>query len=320
MGLIPARWSVSRTEMWVVGIVLSVAAIAAPLQLYLVALIVFGLPHVLWEMNWIRHTYRHSLPTRWWMAIFSILLLQAAARLGTWANALPAEVTMVVDLITLTLLAFIAARIVHRHGGPRPWLAAIIAVAAGIGLIAAVDASSVAGVLLLLAVVHNFTPLALVPSNQRLSRAPARHTLGLLFALPWLAMVVVLMGTSIQAPSVVESTLNGTWMPGEAVWLQQHIPLGFQAALSELVLSQCLHYYCVLRLLPSTLKPDVSRQWQTWALVASALLSLYFIFDFASARRLYSVASGVHAWLELPLILLLLSGIVPQLPNAKPLG
>lgn len=320
MGLTFVHWPVSRTEVVGVGITLSVVAIAAPLQLYLVALIVFGLPHVLWEMNWIRHTYRHSLPTHWWMAIFSILLLQAAARLGTWANAMPAEITMVVDLLTLALLAFTTAMLVNRHGGPRPWLAAIIAVAAGIGLIAAVDAGSVAGVLLLLAIAHNLTPLALVPSNQQITQTPARHTLGLLFALPWLVMVVVLMNTSIQAPSVVESTPNSTWMPGEAVWLQQHIPLGFQAALSGLVLSQCLHYYCVLRLLPSTLKPDVSRQWQTWALIASALLSLYYIFDFASARRLYSVAAGVHAWLELPLILLLLSGIEPQQSNAEGLS
>ena len=46
--------------------------------------------------------------------------------------------------------------------------------------------------------------------------------------------------------------------------------------------------------------------WHYWALAASLLLSLYFIYDFTQARQLYAVAAGIHAWLEWPLIALLL--------------
>lgn len=318
MAVTPRHWPVTHTELAGVGIGLAIAAMLAPLQMYLIALILFGLPHVLWEMNWVRHTYRRSLPTPWWMAFFAILLLQATARLGTWANVVPAEITMAVDALTLALLAFLVAKAVHRHGGPRAWLAAVIAVVIGCGLIVAVDAGSVAGVLLVLAVVHNFTPLALVPPNQRFGKTQARRALALLFTLPWLlAAAILVSGFSSPVSNAMGSVPEGAWMPNETVWLRQHFAAGFAAALSGLVLSQCLHYYCVLRLLPATLKPDVSRKWQTGALAASVALTLYFVYDFTSARKLYSVAAGVHAWLELPLMLLLLSGIALQPSRAK---
>jgi len=301
-----------------VGFVFAAAAMLAPLQVYLVALIVFGLPHVLWELNWIRHTYRSSLPARWWAAFFAILLLQATARLGIWAQSVPAEIAMAVDVLTRALLAFLAGMAVQQHGGTRAWLAAAIAVVIGIGLIVAVDAGSVAGVLLVLAVAHNFTPLALVPSSQRFGKTPARRALGFLFTLPWLVAAAMLAsGFSSPLGSTIGIAPGAAWMPNEAAWLRQHFALGFSAALSGLVLSQCLHYYCVLRLLPSTLRPDVSRQWQKGAIVASVALTVYFILDFTSARKLYSVAAGVHAWLELPLMLLLLSGIALQPSRAK---
>ena len=81
------------------------------------------------------------------------------------------------------------------------------------------------------------------------------------------------------------------------------------------MLAQCLHYYCVLRLLPSTLSATVSRQWQIGAIAASLALTLYFFHDFTAARQLYAVAAGAHAWIELPLMLLLLGGSVLQPPR-----
>lgn len=318
MELMSERWPVTRTEQLIVGAILAMAAIVAPLQLYLVALALFGLPHVLWEMNWARHTYQPSLPMRWWAAFIVVLLLQASVRLGAWAKTIPPEITMVVDVLTLALLAFLAATAMQRHGGPRAWPATVVAVAIGAGLIAAIDAGSVAGVLLVLAVIHNFTPLALVPANRRFGKTPAHQARGLLFTLPWLvAGIMLASGFTSPVTETMGITPSGSWMPNEATWLRQHFAQGFSAMLSGLVLSQCLHYYCVLRLLPSTLRPDASRRWRTGAIIVSAALSVFFMLDFNSARKLYAVAAGVHAWLELPLMLLLLSGIVLQPPSAE---
>jgi hypothetical protein len=317
----PARWPVSRAEPLGVGLLLAALAIAAPLQLYLVALALFGLPHVLWEMHWLRQTYRHCLPLRGWLALGAILLLQALARLGSWAKGVPAQTTMVVDLLSLALLAFLAfaatALVSGPGGGPRRWLGAFVAVAAGVGLIAAVDAGSVTGVLVLLAVTHNFTPWALTPPDRRLGDTPVRPTIARLFALPWLVVALLLvLGPLLPAMADLPGRPQGMllWMPGEAAWLQHYLSGGSEAILSGLVLSQCLHYYCVMRLFPATLERRTtgsSRRWQPWALGASAALTLYFMHDFVAARQLYAVAAGAHAWLELPLMLILLSGVGP---------
>jgi hypothetical protein len=61
------------------------------------------------------------------------------------------------------------------------------------------------------------------------------------------------------------------------------------------------------------LPKNAIRSGQVLAVILSALLTLYFIDDFNHARQLYSVASGVHAWLELPLIALLLTGVFSTL-------
>jgi hypothetical protein len=223
---------------------------------------------------------------------------------------------MVVDLLTLALLAFLSATAMRHHGGPRALLAAVIAVLIGVGLIVAVDAGNVAGILLILAIAHNFTPLALVPGNRQFGRTPAKQALGLLFTLPWLVAMAMLAGGYISPfTDTMSIGQNSAWMPSEAKWLHQYFAQGFSAMLSGLVLSQCLHYYCVLRLLPSTLGPTSSRQWQVGAFVVSVALTVFFIFDFNSARKLYAVAAGFHAWLELPLMLLLLSGITLKPPS-----
>lgn len=319
MELTPVCRSVTRAELIAVGSVLSVMAAVAPLPLYVSALAIFGLPHVLWEMNWIWRTYERSLPMLGVMTLFAILLLQAVARLGTWRGVVPANTTMVVDVMTLTLLTFAAAILMRQYEGRRKWLGIFLALAISAGLIVAVETDSVAGVLVLLAIAHNFTPLALMPPGQHLGGIRAGRALGLLFALPWLvAALVWAAGPVFSLADASSLVLGKAWLPPEAVWLQKSFQWSFAALLSGLVLSQCLHYYCVLRLLPATLQVFAPRNWLLWAVLVSTLLTVYFAFDFSSSRKLYSVAAGAHAWLEWPLILLLLGGMIRQPLTPKP--
>jgi hypothetical protein len=297
--MLPRLPALTTLEMLLVGGALAVVAALAPLPLYLLALMLFGLPHVLWELNWIRRTYRNCIPNAWWGVWALILLVQALARLGAWQGWVQGETTMVVDLVTLALLMMTVIALAYRQGGVRAWLVAGAALLLGYGLLWAVNHGDVVAVLVLLAIAHNFTPLLLVPPAQRFGDLSARRALSLLFTLPWLlAAFLWLLGTR-AAP-------GGLWMPSEAAWLQPYLAQGFGAVLSGLVLAQCLHYYSVLRLLPTTLPVPSPRQWQLGAVLVSGGLTAYFVSDFMAARKLYAVAAGVHAWLEFPLILLLL--------------
>ncbi len=303
---------VSKYEPLAVGLLLAVAAILAPVPLYLLAIVLLGLPHVLWEMNWVKRIYGASIPSVWWLAMGCVLLLQVFARLGNWAALVPSEISVVLDLMTLAVLALMTAGLVQHLGGRHARRSVLLALATGIGLILAVAAGNVVGVLVFLAIAHNFTPWLLTPHNLRVAQQPARRPLSLLFLLPWLVALLLWFAPTL-APSL---DLSGKpWLPGEAAWFQLHLPETFRAALSAMVLAQCLHYYAVLRLWPAMLPSQGFRQWQKWAVLLTVLLLGYFLMNFSSARRLYAVASGVHAWLELPLILLLLSGIQPVSPD-----
>lgn len=304
MAVMARHWSsLSVWELAAVGTVLMVAAVLAPLPLYLLALSVFGLPHVLWELRWIRQTYQAQIPSWVWLAWWGVLGLQAAARLGSWLGIVSAPVTLLVDLLALALLFWVVAALAWRWGSLRAWLLAVLAACLGVALLWVVNNGDVVAVLVLLAITHNFTPLFLVSQGQRFAMFPARSVLVGLFSLP-LLLIAALWWLGMPAPNTV-----GWWMPSEATWLQQHLTQGFAAVLSGVVLAQCLHYYSVLRLLPTTLPMPAPRWWLLGAVSTSVLLTLYFLADFNAARQLYAVVAGFHAWLEFPLILLLFSGL-----------
>lgn len=304
------RLTITRLELILVGLALSTLAIIAPLPLYLVALILFGLPHVLWELNWVKHTYGYQLPPLVWWLWGVILGIQALGRLGVWLGGWSSTISSGIDISTLGLLLAVSFYLGYQQQSTRLRFKLSLLVLAVGGIYLALQQHNIVGVLLILAILHNFTPLFLAQSHQYFDQLPATRTLKLLFSLPFLvALLVTVSGYK------AESTIN-FWLPTEAVWLQTWVKTGFNAVLSGLVLSQCLHYYSVLRLMPSTLPKNTIQSGQVLAVILSALLTLYFIDDFNHARQLYSVASGVHAWLELPLIALLLTGVFSAL--AKP--
>jgi hypothetical protein len=301
----PGRRPVAAVEIACVALALSLAAALAPLPLYLVSLSLFGLPHVLWELGWIRRVYGDVLSRGRWFAIAAILALQALARLGAWSGSLDPALVATLDLLTLALAMLACIGATRTPGTWRRMASGVVAAAIGAGLIWAIDRGEVVAVLMLLGIAHNFTPVLLAPGEARLDGTPARRILARLFLLPWLLALLVWLAVPSHGEG---AALAG--MPAEASWLGRQWPDVLRAALSGLVLAQCLHYYAVIRLLPGTLaQPLAAPRAIMVALAASAALGLYFLADFGDARRLYAVAAGVHAWLEWPLVLLILSGL-----------
>ena len=296
----------SVLELGLVGTGLAVAAIFAPLPLYLLALTLFGLPHVLWELRWIRQTYQAAIaPLVWWLW-WGVLGIQALSRCSAWLGIIPADITAWVDLLTLALLFMVAAVTAACSRTFRAGVFASLAVGFAAALLWAINTGEVVVVLVVLAIAHNFTPLLLVTTGQRFHALAAKPVLWGLFSLPVLVVLTLL----VVGKSVPDTT--GWWMPSEATWVQQHWASAFTALLSGLVLAQCLHYYSVLRLLPTTLVLPTASGWLVGAIGVSVGLSAYFMVDFKAARQLYAVAAGIHAWLEFPLILLLLHGLKPE--------
>ncbi|MCJ8280567.1 MAG: hypothetical protein MJK14_11855, partial [Rivularia sp. ALOHA_DT_140] len=88
-----------------------------------------------------------------------------------------------------------------------------------------------------------------------------------------------------------------------------------QNAFSAAVFLQCMHYAVVLGVLPRWDKNKNNnlsvwnRQniFNTIVIFLSTLIFIYFVQSFANARKIYSIAAAIHAWVEFPILLLALA-------------
>ena len=292
---------------WAVAGLLAVAALWLPLPLYLVALSCFGLPHVLWELRWVRGRTVGALPRWWWGGLATVLAVQAGGRLATVLGELGGVVSGIFDLLCLAAaLALVLTLPGMRRGGVRAIAARLIALA-GAALLAWVGIDgrleTVVTMLIALSVAHNFTPIGL----ERLAARQGQpwSGLGFMMALP----LVLLALPALPAPTI--AGVAGTWAPAEFQWLKGALGHSIPNLLPALVLAQCLHYLAILRILPrwtGSVRSD--RGWWWPAIGISAVLTLGFLWSFPEARKVYGIVAGLHAWLEWPILLCLLGGVL----------
>jgi GNAT superfamily N-acetyltransferase len=294
------------------------AAARFPLATYGVTLALFGLPHVVSELRYVDARFGRRLGARllWLFAglLGAIVFGRLGSALGWWSGQTRLELLLVAGLALPAVLA---------PGARLRWR--LVAVAAVAGLAAGVIWAPVA-VIVTLAVAHNFTPLGFVA--ERLEGCRRKHALAagaLLFvALPLLLLTGVpqgLLGTYPDAAPLpaggLEPQLRVFVIPA---WQGEGFaPLLFAAA----AFTQCLHYLYVLVLLPAydrdgawwggspsdpgrrSLLPWPSPVAFALALAGVACVSLaLFLVDFGAARTWYGLAAAVHAWIEVPVLLL----------------
>ncbi|HVL08640.1 MAG TPA: hypothetical protein VM512_05725 [Burkholderiaceae bacterium] len=297
--------TVSRTIPHALFLVtLTLGALFLPVPLYLVSLALFGLPHVIWEMAFLRSRYGTRWPAMWWRALWLVLLVQAALRTAVWYGTYPAALSAITDLLALLLLGAIVL-LAPRGTGWRARLSG--AMLAGV-MFWLLERGEVLGALLILALLHNLTPLALAWDLAREHRQARRlaWTISALFVLPLLIAASGWQGSTALLLNSHGRLLDGQ-LPG--TWSGAFRP----ALLSAVVLAQCLHYYCVIVLLPQAERARTARDvlpapLRNVALAAAGLLAIYFVSDYQNARALYAVAAGAHAWLEWPVLLMALLG------------
>lgn len=297
---------------------LLLAALWLPVPLYITSLAVFGLPHVIWEMGFLRSRYAGRWPWSWWLALWLVLLVQACVRSAVWLDTTSGAVGQIVDLLSLLVLGLIVVAAPRGTGwGGR---VAGLAVAGGAWLL--LEHGGVLEALLVLAVLHNFTPLAMVWDMARdAPRGRRTHTLA--WTITGLFLLPVLLASSGWSSALVPALMAEHAPLLQAQWPLQWGGLHQQAMLSAIVLAQCLHYYSMIVMLPCEHRLRSGRsvlpRWArlaTWTAVA--LLLSYYAVDYRGARSLYSVAAGIHAWLEWPVLLMawlsVQRGVLPETP------
>lgn len=272
-----------------------------PLPLYLVSLALFGLPHVVWEMGYVQKRFGNRWSLKWWYAIFAVLAVQAMYRTLSWHVHAWGEPSRIIDLVTLGLLFVIVAAAPSGAG----WRVRIAGILGAVVMYGVLDGGYILYALLFLSIIHNFTPIAFVWERVREDKSyiPIAMQVTLMFALLFLIIVIgSLIPTDIALLSSMQPLLDSQLPDGWGGDYRHSI-------LSAIVLSQCLHYYSVLYLLPSIQKEssgiDVLPKWVKTATIGVVIGGIgYFMYDYASARSFYAIASGAHAWIEWPVLLI----------------
>lgn len=310
-------------------VVAGVLAVTLPLATYALSLAVFGLPHVLAELRYVDARFGPRLGRRLRAALFGLLGAVVVVRLAGLLKLAPGSTLRLVELGLVTTLAALAVPALARRGPLR------LALGLGVvGLLAAAAFDSTITALVVLAVLHNVTPAGFLAERLRgPTRARALALCGLVFvAVP----LTIALGLWHRLPLPVDP---------EAVWLlptgplERHIgvfvPAAFASGAATLplfsaaVFLQLAHYGAVLHVLP---RLDDAATWSPpgslvrWpgpgaflALTAlvSAPLVVSFALDFGVARGVYGLAAAVHAWLEVPLLLLALAGGAAGEPSSE---
>jgi len=292
-------------------------AVLAPLATYSVTLAVFGLPHVLSELRYIDRRFGRRLDKRFLLPIAVLLSMIVAVRASVVFHIVPLRLGLPAELFGVAALALVCAR------GPnsRKGLALLIS-----GVIGGATALAPYATVATLSILHNLTPLGFLwqiapPARRRrvmFVAALAFLGLPLLVATGWPAAALhQLLGFAREFDPLHAGPLDDqlfVYVPPSLIDASQAVDL-FTAS----VVAQGAHYATVIVLLPMLLARRDPRarglvDWPANNLFASvcafaAILSVIRYLDrFADARALYGVAASAHVWIEIPVLILALTG------------
>ncbi len=301
------------------GLLLTAAAsICFPLAVYSIGIACFGLTHVLTELRYVNQRFSSRLGP-WLRIIFGLLLMAVVAtRCLAIGNVFTAEVGLSIELGIVALLILCVSPNLWTSGWPGR-----LATIGSIAFLIIGTWYAPLPTILVFAILHNLTPIGfLFERLPGVQRQPAMLIcLGAFVVIPLLIMsgwpdrllsswgLILRDVNFFQLPNLFSQL--GAYVP-PVVQKQAWATPYFCAA----VYLQCLHYIVVIGLLPrlgggSAMK---STAWLTtrqfnWLLIGlSTLLWIWFTKSFLDARIFYGLIAAVHAWLEIPILLLVLAG------------
>lgn len=285
--------------------------VATPLAVYTVTLALFGLAHVASEFAYVDRRFGSRLGTGVVARLAVLLPAVAAARAAGVFGLLPVTTALTIELALVALLALSVAGGSGRQRG--------LAVIAGLGLGVA-TALAPFGTAVFLAITHNFTPLGFLWEATVGRRR--RRVMGLAVA------------GFIGLPLLVATGLPRLWLGFEGAGidpmatgglmrhLHVYVPEAWRQGpraidlFAASVVAQGAHYLAVIVILPLMQGRSAKGllPWPpAWAFAGLVVLGtmvacLGFLDDFAGTRGLYGIAASVHAWVEIPLLVMILGG------------
>lgn len=280
----------------------ALAAVLFPLATYATTLALFGPAHVVAELRYLRLRFGRWL-ARHLGPVYALLAGVAAVRLATVLDVVDRGFAYQAELALGALLVLAVWRLAATQVASA--LASVALAAALVGGLLWAPVPT----LLAVAVLHNWTPVPLIAealgAEDRVRwRAPAVLAFMLVPALiatgwPWAALHALGDPEWTALPAGPLAKAYAAYLPSDVrEWgSAQHL-------FSAVVFAQCLHYVTVLGVLP---RFGVAPQRIGWPVLVGtlALLGLYTV-NFAVGRSVYGIFAAVHAWVEVPILVLTL--------------
>ena len=294
-------------------------SVAFPLATYTLSLALFGLAHVLSELRFVDLRYGRRIGVHLRITIGLLLVGVVGLRIAQIGGWIPVSIARTAEVALVLLLSVSVI----------PHLARRSLVAGGVGLL--VSALLLVGLLispihtlLLLAILHNLTPLGfladVLPRERRLPLMLA--AIAIFVAIP----LFIATGTPFSwirslGWAMPEASILPAGPLSDHIGAYLHSSFHYEAwalhAFSAVVFAQCMHYAVVIHVLPRLLPEDAEQSgglipWPKQPVfvaiivILSALLFAYFVWSFHDARAVYGVAAAVHAWIEVPILMLAL--------------
>jgi hypothetical protein len=290
--------------------------IQEPLATYTITLACFGLPHVLSELRFVDRRFGRRISRRILLSCLALLPFILAMRIAAVFHLIRPEISTPAELGGVALLALSCA------GGSRTQKAVALSIGGSLGVAAFWAPFETA---VSLSILHNLTPLGFLwqivprPYRKWVTAGGAFIFIGLplLVATGWpraeLAAAIGLIPNFDPLGAGPLSSHLFVYVPSQFIDLPSSIDL-FTAS----VVAQGAHYAAVILILPLLLRrfEPGARGLVVWpsgfwfaaiCLGGAALVAAKSLTGFAEARALYSIAASLHAWIEIPVLIIALT-------------
>jgi hypothetical protein len=300
--------------LWIAVAAVSVAAVVVmPLAAFVLMISAFGLPHVLYELRYVDERFSSRTSTRILGLIGALVGAIALARIANSTHVLTSDWFVPIEFGLGAALAFTAALFMRKNRA----LGAVIGIAFAVGA-----TYWPIETFLVWAWLHNLTPMGFV---AEITEGEERRRWLLWLGLPFFVLPgLVAAGVFHQAAGLffpIEATQSVSVFGAGDRPLLSFLPPGSSDLhlFSAAVVAQAMHYVAVIVMLPMLLKAKQGTTsaptivpWPSWRVFAFAVAGIAIVafgiyaISYTDARAGYAVAAAIHAWIELPVLLLAL--------------
>jgi hypothetical protein len=283
------------------------SAIVFPLGTYVLSLALFGLPHVLIEMRYVQSAFQHRLSIALWQRIGLLLALVVLLRGLSLGGIIGGDLSKSLELLAVGGLVIVVIPTMWQHSRSHGIFTILIGFMLGTGIYL-----SPAMTLLGLAILHNLTPIGFIADRfigkQRL------WALGISAIVFGGLPLLILLGIPQQLTAAIPFNPHASLI--SAGQIQNHlgvyVPPQIQGDIAQrlftaAVFLQCMHYLVILNCfsLWTTPMPPLDQNFFNRCILAlGTLIFIGFCQSFTSTRSIYSLLAAIHAWIEVPLLLL----------------